>query len=213
MSLVVGWLMENFVAMASDGKAVVKDESGKASLVGEDVPKFHLFTPDLIIAAAADNEFFDVLVQSLEPLVEQSRGDEQLFEYLTVAIPLAAQGLVRCLPTHNEDLLLTGYDATQKRFRCLRWTRSENFVEHEVLCGRVLVMGCGEASKTLARELARGRLAEIESLDQVRPTLEGVVREVSALVAGRSNGNVTSCLIYRETADEGTRTNESPRCT
>ena len=93
MSLVVGWLMENFVAMASDGKAVVKDESGKVSLVGEDVPKFHLFTPDLIIAAAADNEFFDVLVQSLEPLVEQSRSDEHLFEYLTVAIPLARRNV------------------------------------------------------------------------------------------------------------------------
>jgi hypothetical protein len=210
MSLVVGWLMENFVAMAGDGKAVVKDDSGKVSLVGEDVPKFHLFTPDLIIAAA-DSEFFDVLVQSLAPLVEQSRGDEQLFEYLTTAIPLAAQGLGRCLPTHNEDLLLTGYDATQKRFRCLRWTRSENFVEHEILSGRVLVMGCGEASKTLARELARGRLAQIESLDEVRPTLEGVVREVSALVAGRTNGNVTSCLIYREGADEGALTGEARR--
>ena len=90
MSLVVGWLMENFVAMAGDGKAVVKDERGKVSLVGEDAAKFHLFTPDLIIAAAGDNGFFDVLVQSLEPLVEQSRGDEQLFEYLTTAIPLAA---------------------------------------------------------------------------------------------------------------------------
>ena len=74
-------------------------------------------------------------------------------------------------------------------------------------------MGCGEASKTLARELARSRLAQIESLDQVRPTLEGVIREVSALVAGRSNGNVTSCLIYRETADEGGPTNEAPRGT
>ncbi|HEX2666040.1 MAG TPA: hypothetical protein VHM93_24640 [Candidatus Acidoferrum sp.] len=211
MSLVVGWLMENFVAMASDGKAVAKDENGKAGLVGEDAPKFHVFTPDLIIAAAAGNEFFDVLVQSLEPLVEQSRGDDQLFEYLTVAIPLAAQGLVECLPTHNEDLLLTGYDAAQKRFRCLRWTRSENFVEHEVLSGRVLVMGCGEASKTLAHDLARGRLARIKSLDQVRPTLEGVIREVSALVAGRTNGNVTSCLIYRETADEGRGTIEAPR--
>ena len=211
MSLVVGWLMKNFVAMAGDGKAKVKDQSAKASLVGEDVPKFYLFTPDVIIAAAADNEFFDVLVRSLEPLVEQSRGDEQLFEYLTTAIPLAAQGLVQCLATHNEDLLLTGYDATQKRFRCLRWTRSENFVEHEILCGRVLVMGFGEASKTLARELARGRLAQIESLDEVRPTLEEVIREVSALVAERTNGNVTSCLIYRERADEGARTNEAPR--
>ena len=210
MSLVVGWLMENFVAIAGDGKAIAKDESGKVSFVGEDVPKFYLFTPDVIIAAAGDDEFFDVLVRSLEPLVEQSRGDEQLFEYLTTAIPLAAQGLVRCLPTHNEDVLLTGYDATQKRFRCLRWTRSENFVEHEILSGRVLVMGFGEASKTLALELARDRLAQIESLDEVRPTLEGVIREVSALVAAHSNGNVTSCLIYRERG-EGALTSEAPR--
>ena len=72
-------------------------------------------------------------------------------------------------------------------------------------------MGSGEASETLARELARGRLAQIESLDEVRPTLEGVVREVSALVAGRTNGNVTSCLIYRETADEGALTSEARR--
>lgn len=210
MSLVVGWLMENFVAIAGDGKAIAKDESGKVSFVGEDVPKFYLFTPDVIIAAAGDDEFFDVLVRSLEPLVEQSRGDEQLFEYLTTAIPLAAQGLVRCLPTHNEDVLLTGYDATQKRFRCLRWTRSENFVEHEILSGRVLVMGFGEASKTLALELARDRLSQIESLDEVRPTLEGVIREVSALVAEHSNGNVTSCLIYRERG-EGALTSEAPR--
>jgi hypothetical protein len=210
MSLVVGWLMENFVAIAGDGKAIAKDESGKVSFVGEDVPKFYLFTPDVIIAAAGDDEFFDVLVRSLEPLVEQSRGDKQLFEYLTTAIPLAAQGLVRCLPTHNEDVLLTGYDATQKRFRCLRWTRSENFVEHEILSGRVLVMGFGEASKTLALELARDRLAQIESLDEVRPTLEGVIREVSALVAEHSNGNVTSCLIYRERG-EGALTSEAPR--
>ena len=83
MSLVVGWLMENFVAIAGDGKAIAKDESGKVSFVGENVPKFYLFTPDVIIAAAGDDEFFDVLVRSLEPLVEQSRGDEQLFEYLT----------------------------------------------------------------------------------------------------------------------------------
>ena len=210
MSLVVGWLMENFVAIAGDGKAIAKDESGKVSFVGENVPKFYLFTPDVIIAAAGDDEFFDVLVRSLEPLVEQSRGDEQLFEYLTTAIPLAAQGLVRCLPTHNEDVLLTGYDATQKRFRCLRWTRSENFVEHEILSGRVLVMGFGEASKTLALELARDRLSQIESLDEVRPTLEGVIREVSALVAEHSNGNVTSCLIYRERG-EGALTSEAPR--
>ena len=210
MSLVVGWLMENFVAIAGDGKANSKDESGKVSFVGENVPKFYLFTPDVIIAAAGDDEFFDVLVRSLEPLVEQSRGDEQLFEYLTTAIPLAAQGLVRCLPTHNEDVLLTGYDATQKRFRCLRWTRSENFVEHEILSGRVLVMGFGEASKTLALELARDRLSQIESLDEVRPTLEGVIREVSALVAEHSNGNVTSCLIYRERG-EGALTSEAPR--
>ena len=209
MSVVVGWLMENFVAIAGDGKPIVKDESGKARLVGEDVPKFYLFTPDVIIAAAGNNEFFDALVRSLEPLVEQSRGDEQLFEYLTTAIPLAAQGLVRCLPTHNEDLLLTGYDATQKRFRCMQWTRSENFVEHEILSGRVLVMGYGEASKTLARELARDRLSQIESLDEVRPALEGVVREVSALVSERTNGNVTSCLIYRERVNESTL--EAPR--
>ena len=210
MSLVVGWLMENFVAIAGDGKAIAKDESGKVSFVGENVPKFYLFTPDVIIAAAGDDEFFDVLVRSLEPLVEQSRGDEQLFEYLTTAIQLAAQGLVRCLPTHNEDVLLTGYDATQKRFRCLRWTRSENFVEHEILSGRVLVMGFGEASKTLALELARDRLSQIESLDEVRPTLEGVIREVSALVAEHSNGNVTSCLIYRARG-EGALTSEAPR--
>lgn len=211
MSLVVGWFMDNFVAIAGDGKAIVKDESGKARLVGEDVSKFYLFTPEVIIAAAGDSEFFDVLIRSLEPLVEQSQGDEQLFEYLATAIPLAAQGLASCLPTHNEDLLLTGYDAMQKRFRCLQWTRSENFVEHEILSGRVLVMGYGEASKTLARELARGRLSQIESLDEVRPTLEGVVREVSALVSERTNGDVTSCLIYRERVNESSLTSEASR--
>lgn len=209
MSLVVGWFMDNFVAIAGDDKAIVKDESGKARLVGEDVSKFYLFTPEVIIAAAGDNEFFDVLVRSLEPLVEQSQGDEQLFEYLATAIPLAAQGLARSLATHNEDLLLTGYDAMQKRFRCMRWTRSENFVEHEILSGRVLVMGYGEASKTLARELARRRLSQIESLDEVRPTLEGVVREVSALVSERTHGDVTSCLIYRERVNESSLTREA----
>jgi hypothetical protein len=211
MSLVVGWFMDNFVAIASDGKAIVKDENGKARLLGEDVSKFYLFTPEVIIAAAGHNEFFDVLVRSLEPLVEQSQGDEQLFEYLATAVPLAAQGLARSLPTHNEDLLLTGYDAMQKRFRCMRWTRSENFVEHEILSGRVLVMGYGEASKTLARELARGRLSQIESLDEVRPTLEGVVREVSTMVSERTNGDVTSCLIYRERVNESSLTGEAPR--
>ena len=29
MSLVVGWLMEDFVAIASDGKAIAKDERGE----------------------------------------------------------------------------------------------------------------------------------------------------------------------------------------
>jgi len=101
-----------------------------------------------------------------------------------------------------------GYDAGQKRFRCLGWTKSENFVEHELLYGRLLVMGFGEASKTLARELAVGRLSQIKSLDEVRPTLEGIIREVSALVPERMNGNVTSCLIYRENRDESTLTNE-----
>ena len=143
-----------------------------------------------------------------QPLVEESRGDEQLFEYLATAVPLAAQGLLRCPPVHNEDLRLMGYDAGQKRFRCLGWTKSENFVEHELLYGRLLVMGFGEASKTLARELAVGRLSQIKSLDEVRPTLEGIIREVSALVPERMNGNVTSCLIYRENRDESTLTNE-----
>src|SRR5215472_9862272 len=211
MSLVVGWFMDNFVAIAGDGKAIVKDESGQARMVGEDVSKFCLFTPEMIIAAAGDNEFFDVLVRSLEPLVEQSGGDEQLFEYLATAIPLAAQGIARYSETHNQELLLTGYDAKQRRFRCMRWARSENFVEHEILSGRVLVMGYGEASKTLARELARGRLSQIESLDEVRPTLEGVVREVSALMSERTNGDVTSCLIYRERVNESTLTSEAPR--
>ena len=209
MSLVVGWLMDNFVAIAGDGEAIVKEENGQARLLGENVPKFYLFTPDVIIAAAGDNQFFDVLVRSLEPLVEQSGGDEQLFEYLATAIPLAAQGLLRCAPTHNEDLRLMGYDAAQKRFRCLAWTRSENFVEHEILYGRVLVMGLGEASKTLARELARGRLSQVERLDEVRPTLEGVVRDVSALALERANGNVTSCLIYREDRADSTLANEA----
>lgn len=211
MSLVVGWLMENFVAIASEGKAIAKDESGNASSVGEDVPKFHLFTPDLIIAAAGDNEFFNTVVRSLEPLVEQSRADQQLFEYLATAIPLAAEGLLRCLPTQSGDLLLMGYDATQKRFRCLGWNKSENFVEHEILHGRVLVMGVGEASKTLAHKLAVGRLSQIESLEEVRPTLEGIIREVSALVDERVNGNVTSCLIYRDQPDERTLPEEEPR--
>ena len=202
MSLVVGWLKENFVALASDGKAIVKDDSGKVSLVGEDVPTFHLFTPDIIIAAAGNKEFFDVLVRSLQPLVEQSGGDDHLFEYLTTAVPLAARGLLPRLPTHNEALLLTGYDPTQKRFRGLRWNRSENFVEHEILQGRVLVMGFSEASKTLARRLAVGRLSQLESLDEVRATLEEVIREVSALVPEHIDENVTSCLIYRERDDE-----------
>ena len=211
MSLVVWWFMDNFVAIAGDGKAIVKDDSGKARLVGEDFSKFYLFTPEVIIAAAGDSEFFDVLVRSLEPLVEQSHGDEQLFEYLTTATPLAAQGIARQSQTHNQELLLTGYDATQKRFRCMRWTRSENFVEHEILSGRVLVMGYGEASKTLAHELARGRLSQIASLDEVRPTLEGVVREVSALVSERTNGDVTSCLIYRESVNESSLSSEASR--
>ena len=211
MSLVVGWLMENFVAIASEGKAIAKDESGNASSVGEDVPKFHLFTPNLIIAAAGDNEFFNTVVRSLEPLVEQSRADQQLFEYLATAIPLVAEGLLRCLPTQSGDLLLMGYDATQKRFRCLGWNKSENFVEHEILHGRVLVMGFGEASKTLARKLAVGRLSQIESLEEVRPTLEGIIREVSALVDERVNGSVTSCLIYRDQRDESTLPEEAPR--
>jgi hypothetical protein len=209
MSLVVGWLTEDFVAIASDGKAIAKEENGNGTLLGEEVLKFHLFTPNIIIVAAGDKEFFDVLVRSLQPLVEQSRGDEQLFAYLTTAIPLAAQGLLRCSPTHNEDLRLLGYDATQKRFRCLGWNRSENFVEHEILYGRVLVMGFGEASKTLARELARGRLSQIKNLGEVRPTLEEVIREVSALVSERINGNVTSCLIYREDRADSTLANEA----
>jgi len=208
MSLVVGWLTEDFVAIACDGRAVAKDENGNGSSVGDGVPEFHFFTPNIIIAAAGDKEFFDVLVRSLQPLVEESRGDEQLFEYLATAVPLAAQGLLRCPPLHNEDLRLMGYDAAQKRFRCLGWTKSENFVEHELLYGRLLVMGFGEASKTLARELAVGRLSQIKSLDEVRPTLEGIIREVSALVPERMNGNVTSCLIYRENRDESTLTNE-----
>ena len=209
MSLVVGWLKENFVALASDGKAIVKDDSGKVSLVGEDVPTFHLFTPDIIIAAAGNKEFFDVLVRSLQPLVEQSGGDDHLFEYLTTAVPLAARGLLPCLPTHNEALLLTGYDPAQKRFRGLRWNRSENFVEHEILQGRVLVMGFSEASKTLARRLAVGRLSQLESLDEVRATLEEVIREVSALVPEHINENVTSCLIYRERDDESALSKEA----
>jgi len=211
MSLVVGWLMDNFVAIAGDDKAIVREESGKARSLGEDVPKFYLFTPEVIIAAAGDNQFFDVLVRSLEPLVEQSHGDEQLFEYLTTAIPLAAQGIARYSEAHNQELLLTGYDATQKRFRCMQWTRSENFVEHEILSGRVLVIGYGEASKTLARELARGRLSQVESLDEVRPTLEGVVRDVSALVPERANGTVTSCLIYRERVTQSALASEARR--
>ena|SRR5215469_6001125 len=211
MSLVVGWLMDNFVAIAGDGKAIVKEENGQARLLGENVPRFYLFTPDVIIAAAGDNQFFDVLVRSLEPLVEQSGGDEQLFEYLATAIPLAAQGIARYSETHNQELLLTGYDAKQRRFRCMRWARSENFVEHEILSGRVLVMGYGEASKTLARELARGRLSQVESLDEVRPTLEGVVRDVSALALERANGNVTSCLIYRERVNECRLASEARR--
>jgi hypothetical protein len=80
----------------------------------------------------------------------------------------------------------------------LRWIRRENFVEHEILCGRVLVMGFGEASRTLVRDLATGRLSRIGSLDEVCPTLEGVIREVSALLPERLNGNVTSCLLYRD---------------
>ena len=202
MSLVVGWLMENFVAIASDGKAIAKEENGNAGSVAEDVPKFHLFTPDILIAAAGEKEFFEVLVRSLQSLVEQSSGDQQLFEYLATAIPLAAQGLLPCLPIHHQDLLLMGYDATQKRFRCLSWKRSENFVEHEILYGRVPVMGFGEASNTLARELALDRLSKIKNLDEVRPTLEEVIREVAVLVPERINGNVTSCLIYREKRDE-----------
>ncbi|MBA0084086.1 MAG: hypothetical protein HRJ53_03735, partial [Acidobacteria bacterium Pan2503] len=83
------------------------------------------------------------------------------------------------------------------------------FVEHEILYGRVLVMGLGEASKTLARELAVGRLSQIKSLDEVRPTLEGVIREVSALVPERINGNVTSCLIYREDRADSALANEA----
>ena len=209
MSLVVGWLKENFVAIASDGMAVVEDESGRVSLVGEDVSKFHLFTPDIIIAAAGNKEFFEVLARSLQPLVEQSGGDEHLFEYLTTAIPLAARGLSPRLPTDDEALLLTGYDAAQQHFRCLRWNRSENFVEHEILQGRVLVMGFGEASKTLARRLAVNRLSQIKSLDEVRATLEEVIREVSALVPEHVNGNVTSCLIYRESDDEGALSREA----
>ena len=211
MSLVVGWLMENFVAIASDGKPIAKDENGKGCSVGEGVPGFHFFIPDIIIAAAGNKEFFDVLVGSLQPLVEESHGDEQLFEYLATAIPLVAQSLLPRLPVHNEDLRLMGYDAAQKRFRCLGWTKSENFVEHEILYGRVLVMGFGEASKTLARELAVGRLSQIKSLDEVRPTLEGIIREVSALVPERMNGNVTSCLIYRENRDQSTLPNEAVR--
>ena len=202
MSRVVGWLTENFVAVASDGKAIAKDESGKLSLAGEDVPEFHLFTPEIIIAAAGNKEFFEVLVRSLQPLVEQSRDDEHLFEYLAAAIPLAARGLLPCLATHNEALLLTGYDPAQKRFRCLRWNTGENFIEHEILQGRVLVMGFSEASKTLARRLAVGRLSQLESLDEVRATLEEVIREVSALVPEHIDENVTSCLIYRERDDE-----------
>jgi len=209
MSLVVGWLMEDFVAIASDGKAIAKDESGNVSLAGEDVPKFHFFTPNIIIAAVGDQEFFDVLLRSLQPFVEESLGDEQLFEYLATAIPLAARGLLRCPPIHSEDLRLMGYDAAQKRFRCLGWTRSENFVEHEILYGRVLVMGVGEASKTLARELAVGRLSQIKSLEEVRPTLEEIIREVSALVPERINGNVTSCLIYRENRADSTAANKA----
>src|SRR2546429_9855404 len=65
-----------------DGRAVAKDENGNGSSVGDGVPEFHFFTPNIIIAAAGDKEFFDVLVRSLQPLVEESRGDEQLFEYL-----------------------------------------------------------------------------------------------------------------------------------
>lgn len=209
MSLVVGWLTENFVAVASDGRAVAKDESGKVSLAGEDVPEFHLFTPEIIIAAARNKEFFDVLVRSLQPLVEQSRDDEHLFEYLTAAIPLAARGLLPRLATHNEALLLTGYDPAQKRFRCLRWNTGENFIEHEILQGRVLVMGFGEASETLARRLAVARLSEIESLDEVRATLEEVIREMSRLVPEHINGNVTSCLIYREKDEESTLAREA----
>ena len=209
MSLVVGWLMEDFVAIASDGRAIAKDERGSVSLAGEDVPQFHFFTPNIIIAGVGDREFFGVLLRSLQPLVEEGLGDEQLFEYLATAIPLAAQGLLRCAPIHSEDLRLMGYDAAQKRFRCLAWTRSENFVEHEILYGRVLVMGLGEASKMLARELAVGRLSQIKSVDEVRPTLEGVIREVSALVPERSNGNVTSCLIYREDRADSTLANEA----
>lgn len=211
MSLLVGWLMDNFVALASDGKTTAKDESESPEVisVGREVPKLHRCTPEIVIAAAGDQEFFDLLIRSLEPLVEQSRGDEQLFDYLTSAIPLAARGLGQCSPTHNEEVLLTGYDAAQKRFRCLRWNRRENFVEHEILCGRVLVMGFGEASRTLARELAVVRLSRVGSLDEVRPTLEEVIREVSALVLEPLNGNVTSCLLYRERADQSTLTGEA----
>lgn len=209
MSLVVGWLTEKFVAIASDGKAIAKEENGKESLVGEDVPQFHLLTPAILIAAAGSKEFFDVLVRSLQSLVEQSSGDQQLFEYLATAIPLAARGLLRCLPIHHQDLLLMGYDATQERFRCLGWNKRENFVEHEILYGRVSVIGFGEASKTLARELALGRLSKISSLDEVRPTLEEVIREVSALVPERIHPNVTSCLIYREKRDESALATEA----
>ena len=209
MSLVVGWLTEDFVAIASDGKAIAKEENGKESLAGEEVPQFHLLTPDILIAAVGSKEFLDVLVRSLESLVEQSLGDRQLFEYLATAIPLAARGLPQCLPIHHQDLLLMGYDATQERFRCLGWNGSENFVEHEILYGRVAVIGFGEASKTLARELAVGRLSKIRSLDEVRPTLEEVIREVSVLVPERFHGNVTSCLIYREKRDEGALASEA----
>lgn len=201
MSLLVGWLMDNFVAIASDGKATAKDESQEVRPV-EDVPKFHLFTPETAIVATGDKEFFDLLVRSLEPLVDESRGDEQLFDYLTSAIPLAARGLGRSSATYDEDLFLTGYDAAQKRFRCLRWNRHENFLEHEILCGRVLVMGLGEASRTLARRLAAVRLSRVGSLDEVRPALEEVIREVSALVPEPLNGNVSSCLLCRERGDE-----------
>src|SRR5207244_11129924 len=118
---VVGSLTEDSVAIAGAGRAVAKDENGNGSSVGDGVPEFHFFTPNIIIAAAGDKEFFDVLVRSLQPLVEESRGDEQLFEYLATAVPLAAQGLLRCQPVHHEALPLMGYDAGQKRFRCLGW--------------------------------------------------------------------------------------------
>src|SRR6267378_724543 len=135
MSLIIAVTFKDFAVIVSDGLLVVIEDERTVVPINDQYCKFSIVGDCNIVVGSTGSKLLNRKIREFcEELAEQHRDDPELFSLLERAAPDELQRLKVLFPTDIEyiddgkkvnfggaNLFLTGYDASQKRMRCISW--------------------------------------------------------------------------------------------